>query len=84
MAVTIRLFAMLREAVGKDALEITVDEAVTVSRLFEQLTSAHPELSRFKPMITFAVNGEYATEQDMVNDGDEVALIPPISGGAHD
>ena len=81
MAVTIRLFAILREAVGKDGFDIRIDEPVPVERLFEQIVAEHPELERYKSMITFAVNGDYATGQDLVKDGDEVALIPPISGG---
>jgi molybdopterin synthase catalytic subunit len=83
MTVTIRLFAMLRERAGRDSVEIELPEDATVADAFERLAAA-PGLGELvgKLPLRMAVNREYASAGARIGPGDELALIPPISGGA--
>jgi len=79
--VTIRLFAAAADAVGSRQLE--GDWAgQTVSQLLEALVREHPRLARIAPALATAVNREYAEGDRVLQEGDELALIPPVSGGA--
>ena len=79
MKVTLRCFAMVRELLGSDRMEIELPEGSTLVTLKEHLAKEAPELLRLP--FTVAVNQDYADEGRVLVDGDEVALIPPISGG---
>ena len=81
MSVTVRLFAILREAVGQDTIELAVEKPLSATEVLQKLADTYPELGRYQPMINFAVNGEYVSRDAQVKDGDEIAFIPPISGG---
>ncbi len=83
MTVTVRLFAILRERAGRDSVEIELPEGATVGDAFERLAAAPglAELVRRMP-LRMAVNREYACDATAIAPGDELALIPPISGGA--
>lgn len=84
MRVTVRLFAGLREVIGSDALvEEFASPDVTVETLRARLGKAHPKLGPYLSGVAIAVNEEYILEPGTaLHDGDTVALIPPISGGA--
>ncbi len=82
MKVTIRCFAAVRELFGRDAFDVELDDGATVTDLERQLAAQHPDLARLP--YTRAVNRQYAAPDRVLRDGDEVALIPPISGGDHD
>ncbi len=84
MRVKVRLFAVLREAAGKDELDLEFSGAETVAAAMEQIYRQVPALQRYEAIVTPAVNGEYASPEDTLRDGDELALIPPIAGGNHD
>jgi MoaE-MoaD fusion protein len=83
MTVTVRLFAILRERAGRDSIEIELPEDATVGDAFERLADA-PGLGELveRLPLRMAVNREYAGEGTAIAPGDELALIPPISGGA--
>ncbi|MGH2937226.1 MAG: molybdenum cofactor biosynthesis protein [Solirubrobacterales bacterium] len=83
MTVTVRLFAILRERAGRDSVEIELPEGATVGDAFERLAAA-PGLGELveRLPLRMAVNREYASETTTIAPGDELALIPPISGGA--
>jgi molybdopterin converting factor subunit 1 len=85
MVVHVRLFAMLRETAGSDAVEVRLDEGATVSEAIDAVARDHglAELMERLPVV-MAVNREYAPEERVLSEGDEVALIPPVSGGAAD
>lgn len=82
MNVSIRLFAILRERAGRDTVEIDLDDGATVADALEVL-SAEPGLGEVigKLPVTMAVNRDYADSSTPLASGDELALIPPVSGG---
>jgi molybdopterin synthase catalytic subunit len=77
--IVIRCFASVRELLGSDVFEFEVPEGMTVNGLKELLAERAPDLARLK--LACAVNREYADPTRVLADGDEVAFIPPISGG---
>jgi molybdopterin synthase catalytic subunit len=83
MSVTVRLFAILREQHGCDRLELPSAAGKTLGEVFAGL---FPELAGgpLRESLAFALNGEYVADDQVIADGDEVAFIPPIGGGAPD
>jgi molybdopterin converting factor small subunit len=86
MRVTVRLFAQLRELSGRGdwAVEIAPDEASgdpSVAGVWRRLVDDHPALAPFGRAVSCAVNAQFARMAAPVRDGDEVAFLPPVSGG---
>ena len=75
------LFAHLKDAIGAAEFEIKLSEPAGVDGLWHELIVAHPPLAKFRRTTRLARNGEYATATTFFLDADEVALIPPVSGG---
>jgi molybdopterin synthase catalytic subunit len=83
MTVRVRLFAILRERAGRDSLEIELDEGATVAEAIERLSASEPLAGLFAQMpLLLAVNRTYAQPETVLRAEDELALLPPISGGA--
>ena len=82
MKVTIRFFARLRELVGAKTLERDVPENIVVSELIHNLQTEFPQLARLIPHTAISLNREFVDPQTRLKEGDEVALFPPVSGGA--
>jgi len=81
MRVRVRLFARARELAGRDEVVIEAAEAPTVAALRGAIAEQVPALASFVGRCAVAVGGAYAVEGDVVVEGAEVALIPPVSGG---
>ncbi|HZR84735.1 MAG TPA: molybdopterin converting factor subunit 1 [Candidatus Binatia bacterium] len=81
MTVTVRLFASLRERTGSSTITRTVADGTTSGDLVAALCSDFPALAG-AGRFAIAVNSEYTDRDHALRDGDEVALIPPVSGGA--
>jgi molybdopterin converting factor subunit 1 len=81
MTLHLRFFAGLRERLHRSEAEWTLPAEATVEDLWSSLLVAHPELAPLTRSISFAVNREYVERSHRLRDGDEVALIPPVSGG---
>jgi molybdopterin converting factor subunit 1 len=81
MRLSVQLFARARELAGRGAVEVEVPAGVTVSALRDAIAEQAPALAAFVQLCAVAVGGAYAVEQDVVAEGAEVALIPPVSGG---
>jgi molybdopterin converting factor subunit 1 len=81
--ITVRLlcFAAARDLVGAAELAWTMPSGATVAALRESLFASYPALAGHARSLRFAVNGEYAKDDRVVGDGDEVAVIPPVAGG---
>ncbi|RME21561.1 MAG: MoaD/ThiS family protein [Deltaproteobacteria bacterium] len=77
-AVTVRFFAMLRERRGRDAERVEVPEGTTVGQLHQRLFAGQPELSM---PVLYAVDQAYVPASTPLQDGCEVAFIPPLGGG---
>jgi molybdopterin converting factor subunit 1 len=75
------LFAALREAAGARELAVSLPDGATVVELRAYLAAAYPALAALLPNSGIAVNQELAEPGTLVRPGDEVALIPPVSGG---
>ena len=79
--VRLRFFATLRERAGTAELVRDIDGPRTVGALWDDLRRENPALAAFRASIAFAVNHEYVDSKTTVQDNDEVAFIPPVSGG---
>jgi molybdopterin converting factor subunit 1 len=84
MVLQVRLFAVLRERAGRDSLEIELAEGATVADALRALAaSSEPLGAALEAMpVVMAVNRSYVGEDTTLSTGDELALIPPVSGGA--
>jgi molybdopterin synthase catalytic subunit len=80
--VRIRLFAIQRELAGTREHPVDLPEGATVADAWDALVAAFPALAPGRDSVRFARNGAYADEHTVLEDGDEVAMIPPVSGGA--
>ena len=81
MRVTIRLFARLRDLAGAGELVREVPDQATVQTVWNALKSEMPSLVEYEKTMSVAVNAEYSRMAAAVHDGDEVAFLPPVSGG---
>jgi molybdopterin converting factor subunit 1 len=81
MKVHLCYFASVRERLGQREGELVLPDEATVRDLWSRLREVHPQLAELGGSISFAVNQEYVEAAHVLNDGDEVALIPPVSGG---
>ena len=83
MRVTVRLFAGLRDIAGSSEFRIDLPENATAGSLWDSLATKHSELAKYRDVISTAVNEDYAKLDCTLSDGDEVAFLPPVSGGQH-
>ena len=77
----IKLFGITRDIIGENQLTVDKGEGITtVGELKSWLFNRYPEMDKLKT-LAIAVDHVYAEDQDLLNPGQEVALIPPVSGG---
>ncbi len=81
MRVTVRLFARLRDIAGAAELVRDVPAGGTVSTVWADLSREFPGMADYAKSMSVAVNAEYARMDNAISDGDEVAFLPPVSGG---
>ncbi len=81
MRIHVKLFAILRERAGVSELDIELRPGSTVVDAADALLQQFPHFSSFLPRVAYAVNQAYVKAHTALNDGDELALIPPVSGG---
>jgi molybdopterin converting factor subunit 1 len=82
VGVTVRLFAMQRELAGTRQVELSLEPPATIESAWDALVGRFPALAPGRAAVRFALNGEYASLETPLADGDEVACIPPVSGGS--
>jgi len=82
MIIHLRFFASLRERLKTAALDRELPAGATAADAWAALCRDHPELEPLSASVSFAVNREYVERGHVLRDGDELALIPPVSGGA--
>jgi molybdopterin converting factor subunit 1 len=81
MRVTVRLFARLRDIAGAAELAREVTPGATIGAVWHQLADEYPELAPYGRSLSSAVNADYARMDHVLGEGDEVAFLPPVSGG---
>ena len=81
MRVTVRLFARLRDIAGAAELTRDIAPGATIGSVWRQLAGEYPELGQYERSISSAVNADYARMDQVLSEGDEVAFLPPVSGG---
>ena len=82
MRVQLKLFASFREAVGARELRWEIEDGATVKALLDSLVARYPGLGKTLNQGMVALNHEYVSHDAALSEGDEVGLIPPVSGGA--
>jgi molybdopterin synthase sulfur carrier subunit len=80
MKCTIKAFGITREIIGSRVLELEVPDGQTVAELKAELMKQYPAFSGLRSMY-IAVNQRYGEDESVLREGDEIALIPPVSGG---
>jgi molybdopterin synthase catalytic subunit len=82
MKVTARYFALYHEELGSRAAQVELPEGATIATLWERCVQGHARLQGLRSSTRFARNGNYAPPETALSDGDEVAFLPPVSGGS--
>lgn len=81
MTVRVLFFASLRERVKRSDVSWTLEAGADVAALWKGLVEEFPMIEPMSGSVTFAVNQEYVDRDHVLSEGDEVAVIPPVSGG---
>jgi len=81
MNVRVKLFAVAKQSAGADSVELEVAPGATVADVRDALVTRLPALAAVRRHLMFAVNADYAADSKVVTPGDELACIPPVSGG---
>jgi 5-formyltetrahydrofolate cyclo-ligase len=81
ISVTIKLFAAYQEAFGQSELIWELPRGIAVSQVCDMLIQERPELERWRLVTRFGINLQFVPETTLLRDGDELVLIPPVSGG---
>ena len=79
--IKVKLFAILREVVGEREITITVPSGVTVCYLNNEILKKYPQLNSFSNKFVTSVNCKVTTGDTIITSSDEIALLPPVSGG---
>ena len=81
ITITLKLFAAYREAVGVEEMEMVVPVGMTAGGVCDRLIAEYPELLRWKALTRFGINLQFVEAEEPLRAGDELVLIPPVSGG---
>ncbi len=81
ITVTVKLFAAYQEAYGISELTLEVPTGTPVIAVLDRLIAEHPELKQWCDLTRFGVNLQFVEPDTILQHGDEVVLIPPVSGG---
>jgi molybdopterin converting factor subunit 1 len=80
--VTVLLFAGLRDVAGAAEVPLSLHDGSTVADAWRALAATHPGIVPYAAAVSCARNAEYARMADAIADGDEIAFLPPVSGGS--
>ena len=81
MTLVVLLFAELRKKAGSDRLILTLSQPVTAAELVQVVIQLRPELNGLAQRCSVSRTGEIIDSEDKINVSDEIALLPPVSGG---
>ena len=81
ITVTIKLFSIYQEAYNLSELELNFPPQTKVGEVLDYILSQKPKLAKWRDVTRFGVNLQFVEADTIVQDGDEIVLIPPVSGG---
>ncbi|TVP65791.1 MAG: MoaD/ThiS family protein [Nodularia sp. (in: Bacteria)] len=81
ITITVKLFAAYQETCGVSELILEFPHSTSVSAVCDRLIAEHPELAQWRDLTRFGINLTFVEPDSLLQDGDEVVLIPPVSGG---
>jgi MoaD family protein len=81
MNVRAEFYSRVKEIIGARVLDISLPENATVNDLFEQLKERYPQLRNFEKSMLFGIGVEFVDRNQPLNDGDVIAIMPPVQGG---
>lgn len=79
--IVVKFFAMVRQTVGKRKMDLDIKKGTKVNELVEDLIEDYPELDNIREILIVSVNKKTAADDQILEDGDEVAIMPPVTGG---
>ncbi|MBW4574545.1 MAG: MoaD/ThiS family protein [Aphanothece sp. CMT-3BRIN-NPC111] len=81
ITITVKLFAAYQEAYKASELVLEFPPGTPVTAVLDHLIAQHPELDSWRNLTRFGINLQFVESDTLLQDGDEVVLIPPVSGG---
>jgi sulfur-carrier protein len=81
ISIQIKLFAAYQEAAGQPELHLELPDGTTAGDVLTQILAQHPQLERWRHVTRYGVNLQFVTADQVLQNGDELVLIPPVSGG---
>jgi molybdopterin converting factor subunit 1 len=81
MKVTTKFFAAIKDVVGTAEVELELPAGMTAGDLFQRYCQQYPTLNRYAHNMMISVNLDFVPPETLLHDGDEIAFIPPVSGG---
>jgi MoaD family protein len=81
LKIRLKFFALYRDIVGKSEVEMEIERGWKVKDLVDKVLEDFPALKKFRDDIVVSVNRNYSSEDTSINEGDDVAIFPPVGGG---
>ena len=81
ITITLKLFAIYQETLGLPEQSMTLPVGTTAGDVLEKILKSHPTLTQWKSLTRFGINLQFVEASTPLQDGDELVLIPPVSGG---
>jgi sulfur-carrier protein len=81
ITVTVKLFAVYQEVYGQPELVLSLPKDTSIQQVYDRLLQQHPKLEQWRAVTRFGRNLQFAEPETLLQDGDEIVLIPPVSGG---
>ena len=81
MRITVKVFGRYRDIIGKNMIELEINQGNTVWHVIDSLVKKYPRLEKEKKLILISHNQKYTTLEATIGDGDEITLSPPIVSG---
>ncbi len=81
MRVTVHLFARLKELAGRDVWTVDLADTAVAGDAWAAAVAAHPSLAPFERAVSCAINAQFARMTSPLREGDDIAFLPPVSGG---
>jgi MoaD family protein len=81
LKIRLKFFALYRDVVGKSQVDMEIDDGWKVKDLVEKVLEDFPAMKKFRDDIIVSVNRNYSSDDTLINEGDDVAIFPPVGGG---